>query len=162
MIAIACYKSTSYSARMKHITGMSLKELLAHDAAVQRQITVAKTTTVNKLRKQFVRKAKTLGLQENDFFLGTPEKVSTWGVAKPSRVPRVEVVNISRIAKGITAVRPRGAAAKRSTRVGKKVAVKYKNKKTGETWTGRGRMATWLATAIKGGKKLESFLVKQT
>jgi len=29
------------------------------------------------------------------------------------------------------------------------------------TWSGRGRMATWLADEIKAGKRKESFLVKE-
>jgi DNA-binding protein H-NS len=40
-----------------------------------------------------------------------------------------------------------------------KVAVKYRDK-TGNTWTGRGRMPRWLTAATKGGKaKKEEFLV---
>lgn len=39
------------------------------------------------------------------------------------------------------------------------VAVKYRDPDTGETWSGRGRMATWLAERIKAGAKLDDFLV---
>lgn len=40
-----------------------------------------------------------------------------------------------------------------------KVAVKYRNPATGETWSGRGIKARWLANAIAAGKKLEDFLI---
>jgi DNA-binding protein H-NS len=42
-----------------------------------------------------------------------------------------------------------------------KAAVKYRDPKNPEnTWTGRGRMPLWLASAIKGGKaKREDFLI---
>lgn len=38
------------------------------------------------------------------------------------------------------------------------VAAKYRDPKTGDTWSGRGRMATWLAERIKAGGRLEDFL----
>ena len=40
-----------------------------------------------------------------------------------------------------------------------KVAVKYRDK-SGNTWTGRGRMPRWMTAATKGGKaKKEDFLI---
>ena len=40
------------------------------------------------------------------------------------------------------------------------VAVKYRDK-SGNTWTGRGRMPRWLTAATKGGKaKKEDYLIK--
>ena len=41
-----------------------------------------------------------------------------------------------------------------------KVAPKYKNSSTGETWTGRGLQPNWLKTAIASGKKLDDFAIK--
>lgn len=38
-------------------------------------------------------------------------------------------------------------------------AAKYRDPVTGETWSGRGRMATWLANKVRAGEPLESFLV---
>lgn len=38
-----------------------------------------------------------------------------------------------------------------------KVAAKYRNKATGETWSGRGLKPKWLQAAINGGAKLEDF-----
>lgn len=40
-----------------------------------------------------------------------------------------------------------------------KVAVKYRNKATGETWSGRGLQPKWLKAAIAAGAKLEDFAV---
>lgn len=42
---------------------------------------------------------------------------------------------------------------------GRKAAVKYRDPKTGETWSGRGAMAGWLAAHVKAGKKAEKFLI---
>ena len=40
-----------------------------------------------------------------------------------------------------------------------KVAAKYRNQATGETWSGRGLQPKWLKAAISGGAKLEDFHV---
>jgi DNA-binding protein H-NS len=40
-----------------------------------------------------------------------------------------------------------------------KVAPKYRNKDTGETWTGRGLQPKWVQAAIASGKKLEDFTI---
>ena len=54
-----------------------------------------------------------------------------------------------------------GDGAARGSRGGKgrKVAAKYRHPKTGETWSGRGGVASWLAAEIKAGKKREDFLI---
>jgi DNA-binding protein H-NS len=41
---------------------------------------------------------------------------------------------------------------------GKKIAPKYRGP-DGQTWTGRGLKPRWLVEALKGGKKIESFLI---
>lgn len=40
-----------------------------------------------------------------------------------------------------------------------KVKAKYRDPKTNETWSGRGRMATWLKTKKDAGEKVEKYLV---
>lgn len=40
-----------------------------------------------------------------------------------------------------------------------KVAAKYRNQATGETWSGRGLQPKWLKAAIAGGAKLTDFSV---
>jgi DNA-binding protein H-NS len=42
---------------------------------------------------------------------------------------------------------------------GGKVAVKYRNPATGDTWTGRGLQPKWLKAALESGKKLADFAV---
>jgi len=44
-------------------------------------------------------------------------------------------------------------------RKGRKVAPKYRNPKTGETWAGRGAQPVWMREALKAGKKPDDFLI---
>jgi DNA-binding protein H-NS len=46
-------------------------------------------------------------------------------------------------------------AARNST--GRKVAPKYRNPETGETWSGRGLQPKWLKAAVADGKKISDF-----
>ncbi|WP_447410901.1 H-NS family nucleoid-associated regulatory protein, partial [Clostridium perfringens] len=52
-----------------------------------------------------------------------------------------------------------GAGRKSGALKGMKVAAKYRHPKTGETWSGRGGVAGWLAKEIKAGKKRDDFLI---
>ena len=57
-----------------------------------------------------------------------------------------------------------GAAKKASgaaRKNGKKSAVKakYRDGKTGDTWSGRGRMASWLKSKQDAGEKIEKYLL---
>jgi DNA-binding protein H-NS len=52
-----------------------------------------------------------------------------------------------------------GKAAGTSSSAGRKVAPKYRNNATGETWTGRGLQPKWIQAAIASGKKLEDFAI---
>lgn len=40
-----------------------------------------------------------------------------------------------------------------------KVAAKYKNAETGDTWSGRGLKPKWLKAALDAGKKIEDFAI---
>ena len=42
---------------------------------------------------------------------------------------------------------------------GGKVAAKYRNSSTGETWSGRGLQPRWLKAALASGRKLADFAV---
>ena len=57
---------------------------------------------------------------------------------------------------GTRVVRGGGSALK-----GKKVPPKYRGP-SGETWAGRGARPRWLVAAIKGGKKLDDFLIDKS
>jgi DNA-binding protein H-NS len=50
-------------------------------------------------------------------------------------------------------------AGAKSSRSGGKVPPKYRNKATGETWSGRGLQPRWLKAALATGKKLADFAV---
>jgi DNA-binding protein H-NS len=43
---------------------------------------------------------------------------------------------------------------------GGKVAVKYRNAATGDTWSGRGLQPKWLKAALAAGRKIEEFAVR--
>ena len=53
-------------------------------------------------------------------------------------------------------VRGAGSALK-----GRKVPPKYRSR-SGETWAGRGAKPRWLVDAIKGGRKLDDFLIDKS
>jgi len=57
---------------------------------------------------------------------------------------------------GARVVRGGGSALK-----GRKVQPKYRGP-SGETWAGRGARPRWLVAAIKGGKKLDDFLIDKS
>ena len=60
------------------------------------------------------------------------------------------------VAGGTRVVRGGGSALK-----GRKVPPKYRSR-SGETWAGRGARPRWLVAAIKGGKKLDDFLIDKS
>ena len=61
---------------------------------------------------------------------------------------------------GLTAADLSGRAGKaRKPGGGGKVAAKYRNKATGESWSGRGLQPRWLKAALATGKKLSDFAV---
>lgn len=53
----------------------------------------------------------------------------------------------------------RSLNGKPNTVLGTKVPPKYRHPKTGETWSGRGGVAAWLAKEIEAGRKREDFLI---
>jgi len=57
--------------------------------------------------------------------------------------------------------RGRRGAKKARADTGKKAEPKYRDPKTGETWTGRGRPAGWLQAHLDAGKKKDDFLIKK-
>lgn len=55
-----------------------------------------------------------------------------------------------------------GGTARTQTKskvTGKKVAAKYRNEATGESWSGRGLQPRWLKAAVASGKKQSDFAV---
>src|SRR5262249_37760926 len=66
------------------------------------------------------------------------------------QLERIAVVSGARVVQG-----------RRSTLKGKKVPPKYRSP-SGDTWAGRGAKPRWLVAAIKGGKKLDDFLIDKS
>jgi DNA-binding protein H-NS len=66
------------------------------------------------------------------------------------QLERMAVVGGRRVVRG-------GGSALR----GRRVPPKYRGP-SGETWAGRGARPRWLVAAIKGGKKLEDFLIDKS
>jgi DNA-binding protein H-NS len=50
-------------------------------------------------------------------------------------------------------------SAKAAVKRGAKVAAKYRNSATGDSWSGRGLKPNWLKAALAAGRKLEDFAV---
>jgi DNA-binding protein H-NS len=67
---------------------------------------------------------------------------------------------LERMDRGIAVVGGRGGQ-RRSALRGRKVPPKYRGP-SGETWAGRGAKPRWLVAAIKGGKKLDDFLIDKS
>jgi DNA-binding protein H-NS len=67
-----------------------------------------------------------------------------------------QLESMGRAISGPRIVRGGGSALK-----GKKVPPKYRGP-SGETWAGRGVKPRWLVAAIKGGKKLDDFLIDKS
>lgn len=51
------------------------------------------------------------------------------------------------------------ASGKAGPRAGSKVAIKYRNATTGDTWSGRGLQPKWLKAALAAGRKISEFAV---
>ena len=66
---------------------------------------------------------------------------------------------LERMGRAITG--PRIVRGGRSALKGMKVPPKYRGP-TGETWAGRGARPRWLVAAIKGGKKIDDFLIDKS
>lgn len=82
-------------------------------------------------------------------------------VQREERANAVSKVKAMMAEFGLTAADIAGKApAGRSSTAGKstgKVAPKYRNAATGETWTGRGLQPKWLKAALAAGAKIEDF-----
>jgi len=59
-----------------------------------------------------------------------------------------DITGKSTAGRASTAVKPRG-----------KVAIKYRNRATGDSWAGRGKQPRWLTAALASGAKLADFAV---
>ena len=53
----------------------------------------------------------------------------------------------------------RAAGAVNAVKAPSKVAAKYRNNATGDTWTGRGLQPKWLKAALADGAKIDEFTI---
>lgn len=60
---------------------------------------------------------------------------------------------------GTKASKPARKARAKRANAGIKVAPKYRDSASNNTWTGRGKMPRWLVQATANGRTLESFLI---
>jgi len=58
---------------------------------------------------------------------------------------------------GLSAVDIASKPARGNAKPAGKVAAKYRNQETGETWSGRGLKPKWLASALASGRSLADF-----
>ena len=85
------------------------------------------------------------------------------------RAERAEVINqikslMAEHGIGFAELGARGGAGRptrpaKSANSGRKVAVKYRDEASGNTWSGRGLQPNWLKAALSEGRKLEDFAV---
>jgi DNA-binding protein H-NS len=52
----------------------------------------------------------------------------------------------------------KGSGGRRRSLAGRQIPPKYRGP-SGETWAGRGARPRWLVAALKGGKKIDDFLI---
>ncbi len=107
----------------------TIKELIAQKEALEQQIQAATSEGRNKAIEQVRALMAENGLSVSDL----SGKSSGNGSAKKS--------------------------GKAKTGSGNKVAAKYRNTSTGESWSGRGLQPRWLKAALASGKKIEDFAV---
>ena len=76
------------------------------------------------------------------------------GIAKVKALMAEHGLTVADLGSRAAAPRASGEAKPAS-----KVAVKYRNAATGDSWTGRGLKPKWLTAALASGAKLDDFLV---
>ena len=69
-------------------------------------------------------------------------------------------ISVAEVRKAFTGGRQSKGSVGTKRKYGK-VKPLYRNPKTGETWSGRGRAARWSVTAEKAGRKRTEFLLKK-
>ncbi len=72
----------------------------------------------------------------------------------------VDVTMSGTMHNGQRATSPIGAADDEQGNAGHEVAIKYRDPLTGDTWTGRGRMARWLKAKQDDGQDIRKYLVE--
>ena len=138
----------------------SLTDLLAQKAALDKKIAemqdAHRSDAINKVKAMMAE----YGLTAADLGVGVG------GPANPFASGRSNGAG-AKSAKSATSSREAAASAeggaagpgrrKPSANAGRKVAPKYRNPATGDTWTGRGLKPKWLVAALNSGRSLSEF-----
>ena len=82
------------------------------------------------------------------------QQLAELGYDAPKKPARAKVL---RKANGLAQEKPKRAAKKNGKTTS--VKAKYRDGKTGETWSGRGRMASWLKAKQDAGERIEKYLI---
>jgi DNA-binding protein H-NS len=88
-------------------------------------------------------------------------------IAETQRAERSEAINqvrnlMSQYGLSLADIGSKGSAAPKAPKangMGVKVAAKYRNPATGDSWSGRGLKPKWLTAAIASGRALADFAV---
>ena len=83
------------------------------------------------------------------------QQLAELGHQVPRKQGRPKALKVKK-ANGV-AKKANGAARKNGKR--RSVKAKYHDGKTGDTWSGRGRMASWLKSKQDAGEKIEKYLL---
>ena len=112
---------------------LNLNDLLAQRAALEKQI----QQTQRSERAEAIAQVRSLMSQ----YGLTAADLSAKPGAASKRVPKA----------------PKAIKAVKATGPGKKVAAKYRDASTGQTWSGRGLRPNWLKAALATGRPLSDF-----
>jgi DNA-binding protein H-NS len=105
--------------------------------------------------------AKTVGEWFSVMALGEQAEVLRTLQEIHGKVRQVKIASLKRELSLLENASTNGHAAPKVAKSGPakgRVKVKYRDPKSGETWSGRGRMARWLADKVKAGDKQEKYL----
>ena len=98
--------------------------------------------------------------QVTDWFDGLSfDRQMTVMKALSSSHGKLRADRIAKLRQELAALEGNGSGKIKGVRVPASVKAKYRNPATGEVWSGRGRMAGWLATKVKAGEKPQRYLV---
>ena len=132
VISMARDSQTSASDVMALLDGLTVADLDEVITEAERQREARRESGKKELVEEFRAKAAAMGMSLEEL-LGSPAQSG-----RPAAKARQD-------RKGAPAASP---------------VVKYRNPGTGETWSGRGRMPRWLASAVERGRDREEFLAK--
>lgn len=113
----------------------SLSDLLAQKAALEKQI----ADFQKEKRGEAIAKVKAM--------------MAEYGLTA------ADIIGAKAAPKAAVAAAPAAAPARKSKAAGKKVAAKYRNPATGDSWSGRGLKPKWLVAALASGKTLADFAI---